>query len=201
MQKCTFCRAFAPQPSYVAPQRTPLQQPPRVSLHIQVKKAAPCAAPRGPAEPPGGPPLHGRGWLHQAHPRERPSGPPAPGPHTFTTKPQRTLRPSRPRLDDAAQGPTDTLAQVSVPSSGVASPYSSFMRYAIPVALALVALVAAALIGSLHLSTAGNYPDCLHLSLVSPSCHAPSRGTWQIPLALAIAAIGLGAAVAVWKRA
>ena len=115
-QKCTFCRAFAPQPSYVAPQRTPLQQPPRVSLHIQVKKAAPCAAPRGPAEPPGGPPLHGRGWLHQAHPRERPSGPPAPGPHTFTTKPQRTLRPSRPRLDDAAQGPTDTLAQVSLVS-------------------------------------------------------------------------------------
>jgi hypothetical protein len=46
VQKCTFCRAFALLPSYVAPQRTALPALPaatRVSLHIQVKKASPHA--------------------------------------------------------------------------------------------------------------------------------------------------------------
>jgi hypothetical protein len=54
VQKCTFCRDFALQPSYVAPHQTALQtpqRPARVSLHIQVKKPNP---PRSAARPRGG---------------------------------------------------------------------------------------------------------------------------------------------------
>jgi hypothetical protein len=53
----------------------------------------------------------------------------APGPHTFTRKPQRTLRPSRLGLDDADQGPADTLAQARD---------NPTMRYLGPVLLGVV---------------------------------------------------------------
>jgi len=89
-------------------------EPLRVSLQIQVKKAGHLRSPERP-----------RGTAWRAAPRSGLASPgapprtpqrvPAPGPHTFTPKPQRTLMPSRLRLDDAPQ--SDRRATVGTAAS------------------------------------------------------------------------------------
>jgi hypothetical protein len=76
------------------------------------------------------------------------------------------------------------------------------MRKAVALLVAVVALGGAVSFGSLHLDSHGNYPACRNapdLVLLSP-CAPASRGDWQFLIAVAIAAVGLGAAVGVMKR-
>jgi hypothetical protein len=108
------CRGFALQPELCCTPATDSPAATRVSLHIQVKKAAPRAPPERPrgtawrAAPPRS------GLAPPGAPPRTPQRAPAPSPHTFTPKPQRIPRSSKLRLDDADQGPTDTLARPSV---------------------------------------------------------------------------------------
>ena len=116
-----FCTPRSPLWVPAAPQ----PQPTRVSLPIQVKKAATCATPEDPAAPPGGPPLPGRGWPRQARPRERPPGPRT-RPHSSTLKPQRTLSRDRQRLGD-----TETTGYRGSPRPNRRPPPSSLRSSAI----------------------------------------------------------------------
>jgi hypothetical protein len=86
------------------------------------------------------------------------------------------------------------------------------MRRALAVVVVLVALPAAIYVGSHKLSNPDNYhalrseggPGCVYtrqrvpptLSPFGPTCSRPTRAAWQIPLAVLLAAVALGAVLA-----
>jgi hypothetical protein len=80
-------------------------------------------------------------------------------------------------------------------------------RRLLAVTIAVVAITGTAYLGSHKLSKHGDYAygSCGFQSGVQivrsgDFCGPPTRGAWQVPLALVIAVLGLGAAVAVAGR-
>ena len=82
------------------------------------------------------------------------------------------------------------------------------MRHGLAIVLAGIALAGAVYLGSLHLNKHGHY-QCnavngsgygsggVTMCDARTSYWTPDRAVWQIPLAIVIAALGLGAAAAV----
>jgi hypothetical protein len=77
------------------------------------------------------------------------------------------------------------------------------MRKAAALTLVVAALGSAAYLGSLRLDSHGNYPICLEYQggLLRPACALATRGGWQLPVAVAIAGVGLLGAIGVVSRA
>ena len=86
------------------------------------------------------------------------------------------------------------------------------LRWAVAVVIALVALAGAIYFGSHRLSNPDHYhalisdggPGCVypgpvravHGLIQSPTCSPPTRAAWQIPLAVLLVAVALGAVLA-----
>jgi hypothetical protein len=76
------------------------------------------------------------------------------------------------------------------------------VRYAVAIALASLALGGAVYFASLRLDTRTlHYRNCAELGLPpGMTCGSNRRATWQFPVAVAIAALGVAGAVGVLKR-
>jgi hypothetical protein len=126
---CTFAGTLHLYRVMLHPSRSPPATT-RVSLHIQVKTAAP------PPEPPGasgaawrGAPLPGRCPRHA--PPHDPQRLPASAAALLHPKPQRIPTLTPPGLGDAAQGPADALAQASELDGVVLWPHALGMDFAL----------------------------------------------------------------------
>ena len=77
------------------------------------------------------------------------------------------------------------------------------MRKAAALTLVVAALGSAAYLGRVRLDANGNYPICLEYQdgVLRPACAPATRGGWQVPVAVAIAAFGVLGAIGVVNRA
>jgi len=77
------------------------------------------------------------------------------------------------------------------------------MRKVGALALAVAVLGSATYLGTLRLDAYGNYPICLEYQgdlVRRPACAPATRGDWQLPVAVVIAALGVLGAVGVMNR-